>query len=88
MHQVQNEGQDICEYLLNIPLDKWATFYASCPKWGERTSNASQSGNIWKGDVRDGSILDLHADLLGKGMQQLYHRFKKYSYINTLRTRD
>ena len=45
MHQVREENPAICEYLLSIPWDQWATAHATCPKWGETTSNASESAN-------------------------------------------
>jgi hypothetical protein len=80
MHQVvQEENWDICQYLLSIPWDQWATAHATCPKWGETTSNASESANNRMGDVCDGNILDLHAGLVGRCMKQLHLRSKKYN---------
>jgi hypothetical protein len=86
MHEVRDENPDNLEYLLNIllPWDQWATAHATCLKLGEMTSYASESANNWMGDVCDGNILDVHAGLVGKCMQKLHHRSKKYNDMNTL----
>ncbi len=57
--------------------------HATCPKWGETTSNASESANNWMGDVRDRNILDLHTGLVGRCMKQLHLRSKKYNNMDT-----
>jgi hypothetical protein len=81
---VKQEDDKIYQYLLNIPWEnKWATSYSTGPKWGENTSNASESANNWMEEVRYFSVLRIHTRLVAKCMQNMTKWHNVYSNMNT-----
>jgi MULE transposase domain len=84
MATIQRQNPAVHRYLMQIPLEKWATSFALHPKWKHVTSNSSESLNSWMLDIRDVSHIGLHLGMVQKCTILMYDRRTLYNNINTL----
>ena len=83
MNSIRQENQEVYNYLIQIPLDRWTNSHAPHPKFGHVTSNPSESMNNWIGEIRDHTHIGLHAGIVHKCMHDLCQKRKAYNSVNT-----